>query len=166
MSEYIFLKGKAKWVSHDKINEWGKWTMVLYPDEASITLIRDLQAQGTKNVIKKDDDGYNVRLARPHEFKFNGRIKGMSPPLVLDGSQPLPGGGYAPLINTPIGNGSDCTVKMEVYEHRVPNSPGKKAKAMRWESIRIDNLIPFKKADFTPEEAVSADGFEDQKGFF
>ena len=82
MSEYVYLKGKASWVRADAINERGKWSMMLHPDNESLEIIRGLQAEGCKNVIGKDDDGYNIRLSRPAEVKFRGSLKGMTPPQI------------------------------------------------------------------------------------
>jgi hypothetical protein len=165
LSDVLFLKGKAKWVTTTKTNEWGKWTMVLYPNPESLELIRELQGQGVKNVIKKDEDGYYVRLSRNNEFKFNGKIKGNTPPVVFDGSRPLPDGGYA-IVQGLVGNGSDVTVKMEVYSHRVPGSPGKMAKAMRWESVRVDTLVPYSKVDYDADTNKQLAGFEETPGYF
>lgn len=162
-TEYIFLKGKGSWVNPTKINEWGKRTMVLHPDSESLDVVRALQSEGVKNVIGKDDDGYYVRLARPANITIKGKITGMEPPTVFDGSKPLPGGGYAPLpSDVYIGNGSDVIVKMEVYTHNIPGQKGKKAKAMRWNSIRVDNLIEYKKTDFDDVQNLAAEGYEAQ----
>lgn len=144
-SEYIYLKGKGSWIRPHQLNEWGKWAMVLHPDNEGLEIIRNLQAEGVKNEIKKDDDGWHVRLGRPGEITVKGVKRGMKPPMVWDGSRPLPDGqGFMPFPpDKLIGNGSDVVVKMEVYSHGVKGSPGKKAKAMRWESVRVDNLIPY-----------------------
>ena len=167
MSEYIYLKGKASWVQAHKVNEYGKWQMMLHPDTESLNIIRDLQAEGVKNVIKKDDDGYFVRLARPHEIKVKGKIIGMVAPELYDGNRPLKDDagetvGFYPFKEF-IGNGSDVIVKMEVYSHGVPGAPGKKAKAMRWESLRVDTLVPYTKDSFDEKSASMVDGFEKQE---
>lgn len=165
-TDYIFLKGKASWVNAHKVNEWGKWSVMLHPDTESLNIIRDLQSEGVKNVIKKDDDGYFVRLARPHEIKVKGKIIGQVAPEVFDGSKPLKDDegnviGYYPLKEY-VGNGSDVVVKMSVYQHNIPGQPGKKAKAMRWESIRVDTLIPYTKKSFDETSADMVDGLEKQ----
>lgn len=161
-TEYVFLTGKGSWIRPEVINEWGKWAMVLHPDTASLEIIRELQSEGVKNVIGKDDDGYFVRISRPAEYRTKGQLKGLSPPLMFDGTKPLPGGGYAPLVGQMIGNGSDVVVKMEVYTHGIPGQPGKKAKAMRWHSCRIDTLVPFQRKDFDETMGNAVEGFDKQ----
>lgn len=142
MSEYVYLKGKASWVKHTKPDRkyvredgtGGFWDFVLYPDAESLEKVRELQAEGVKNVIKKDEDGYYVRFRRPEYIWQKGKLVEMHPPLVvnIDGS---------PLGDDLVGNGSDVTAKIEVYKHKTPN--GGKAKAARWMSLRVDNLVPY-----------------------
>lgn len=137
-TEFVYLQGKCKWFRPHQLNDWGKWSHVIYPNAESLEKIRELQAEGVKNVIKKDDDGYFVSVGRPADIKKKTpsgmKIVGMKPPEVIgtDGS---------PLVGIAVGNGSDITTKCEVYSHSTPG--GGKAKAMRWLSTRIDNLIPF-----------------------
>ncbi len=151
---YIFLQGTCKYFRYDVPDnkyEPPRWNHVLYPNEEGLTKIRDLQSEGVKNTLKKDEDGFYVNLARPcwKEYvdrKTGGRKKMVfDAPVVLDKeNQPLPTG-------TRIGNGSRVTTKMDVYTHGTPG--GGKAKAMRWESSRIDELIPYEpERDFTDQE--------------
>src|SRR5476651_1198015 len=87
-----FFQGKAKWVRFDKVNDWGKWTMVLYPNDKSLARIRDLQGEGVKNVIKKDDDGYYTTFSRPNSKLMRGKIVNFEPVVVVDkDSQPFEG---------------------------------------------------------------------------
>jgi hypothetical protein len=167
LTDYIYLKGKASWVQAHKVNEYGKWSMMLHPDTDSLNIIRDLQAEGVKNVIKKDDDGYFVRLARPHEIKVKGKIVGMVAPEIYDGNKPLKDENTGEIIGfypfkEYVGNGSDVIAKCEVYQHGIPGSPGKKAKAIRWLSLRVDNLIPYTKKSFDDASNESVAGFADQ----
>lgn len=153
-TEYIYLKGKAKWVRVHAPNKWGKWSAVLYPDAESLEMIRDLQAQGIKNVVKKDDDGYYTTFSRPAQIERGGKIIGMHPVEVLYNGEPL--------RDTAVGNGSDVTIKVEVYEHKVPASD-KKAKAARLFAIRVDNLIPFdQNRDFEGDDAKVVEGLAEQ----
>lgn len=168
MSDYIFLKGKVAWCRPGHINQWNKWSTVLYPDAESLEVIRDLQGQGLKNVLSKDEveGAWKINLGRPTTTRIRGREVSLTPPLVFDGSKPLPGGGFAPLPPTVgIGNGSQAICKMEVYSHRIPgpvaNTQGKKAKAMRWESILITDLVPFERKDFQPSELQRSEGLEE-----
>lgn len=78
-TEYVFLQGKVKWVRAHQPNEWQKWAMVLYPNAESLEKIRELQAEGLKNVIKKDEDGYHVSFSRPTSVLIRGKISGTTP---------------------------------------------------------------------------------------
>lgn len=162
-TEYIYLQGKAKWFRPLQLNQFGKWSHVLYPNNESLEKIRELQSEGVKNQLKKDEDGYYVSLSRPSEIEIyspSGKKKvGLTPPTVIDADG-------RPFLDS-VGNGSDVTTKMQVYSHRTPGAPGSttpgKAKAMRWESTRIDNLIVFKReTDFNEEEELKLKGVEEQ----
>lgn len=155
-SEDVYVSGKISWVRAITPNEWNKWTICLHPDAASLEIIRDLQAQGIKNVIKKDEDGYYVRFSRPCEIELRkGQKTGVTPPEVVNSEG-------APMEDVAIGNGSDGTIKLEVYQHGTPG--GGKAKAARWAALRIDNLIPFNRDTDYPDadrKAVS-EGLREQ----
>lgn len=143
-SEDVYVKGKVSWVKHLTPNQWDKWSVTLHPDAASLEIIRDLQAEGVKNVIKKDEDGYFVQFSRPCTIELRKGVKsGVTPPEVVDTNG-------SPMDGIAIGNGSDATVKLEVYSHATPT--GGRAKAARWAALRIDNLIPFNRDTDYPDE--------------
>jgi len=152
---YIYWSGKAKWVKY--INPdmtYNKWNFVLYPAEVHLEEIRDLQAKGMKNVLGKDEDGWKINISRPVQRVWKGRIIPFAPPIVLDAEG-------RPIEGVAIGNGSDVTAKIEVYSHNTPS--GKKATAIRWEGLRVDNLIPFEtKTDFPEPQASMASGLPEQ----
>lgn len=156
-SENVYLQGKAKWVKTHGLNPWGKWTVTLYPVPASLEIIRDLQIQGLKNTLRKDDDGYHMNFSRPFDKEFkdkNGTTRkiGFTPVELVD-SQGLPFDGY-------VGNGSDVTIKLEVYQHGTPG--GGKAKAARLTGIRVDNLVPYTPADYDEEQQRQLRGLDKQ----
>lgn len=159
-TQFYYLQGKTKWHRHTSLNQWNKWAMVLYPNPESLEKIRELQAEGLKNVIKKDEDGYCVSFSRPGSKSYLTKdgipqVKGFAPPEVLESD------GLTPMRNVNVGNGSDVTVKIEVYEHKTPG--GGKAKAARWMSTRVDNLVPFDgKDDFDPQAEKLVRGQADQ----
>jgi hypothetical protein len=163
-TEYVFLTGKLKWVRVNSLNQWNKWSAVIYPNQEGVEKLRELQAEGMKNIIKKDDDGWFCTFTRPNTMRRrDGTVIGLAPPLLLDGTKQLPdGAGFLPMNpDTGIGNGSDGVMKLEVYSHGTPG--GGKAKAARLFSIRIDNLIPFEpKRDFTVNEEGQARNFDEQ----
>lgn len=155
-SDYVYIKGKVSWVKYVTPDPtYNKWSITIHPDAESVELIRELQTQGVKNQWKKDEDGYYIAFSRPADRKINGKVLGMKPPVVLNAEG-------VPMDGVAIGNGSDATVKLEIYQHPTPS--GGKAKAARWESVRIDNLIPFNKDTDYPDPAMKeqADGLDEQ----
>lgn len=153
-SQNYFIQGKAAWFRPKIPNKWNKWSTQLHPNGEGLELIRDLQAQGLKNQLKKDDDGYFLNISRPvTKETATGKILSFVPVEVFsaDGT-PFDGN---------VGNGSDVTIKVEVYEHATPG--GGKAKAMRWVSARIDNLVPFNPdKDMNEYEKEASSGLKDQ----
>ena len=158
--DYEYLTGKAKWYrSHAADMKFGdvpKWKHVLYLDQASVEKFRELQLEGVKNHLKKDDDGYFVTIGRPTYIKRQDGSKiTLDPPSTFD---------YAgmPMHNTMVGNGSDVTTKIEVYSHKVPGTQ-KRAKAIRWLSTKVHNLVPFsEKNDFNEEQQRMSEGLSDR----
>lgn len=165
--DYEFLQGKVKWFRSQTPDPWGWYKHDLYLDGPSLEKWQRLKELGIKNELKRDDDGDYVTLRRPTEKKLrSGKTIGYNPPEVLDGSKPLPSGGFEPLRNVLVGNGSDITTKIEVYSYNVPVPPGqpkKTGKAIRWLSSRIDNLIPFEiNRDFDENQEKLIKGLDDQ----
>lgn len=153
-SEYIYVKGKGSWVRLVKPDQWECWSVVLHPDAESLEIVRGLQAEGMKNTLRKDDDGYYTKFRRPVSKKIGNIVKTFKPPEVIDKDG-------RPMDGLKIGNGSDLTLKLEVYQHSTPG--GGKAKAARLESVRVDNLVEFNPStDFNQEEAQSVSGLKDQ----
>lgn len=160
---YYYFKGKAKWANRLFLpdQQYKCWSVQVYPDQETYSKILELKSgkdgvQGILNVIKKDEDGYNIQLKRPTEKMFKGKLQGFVPPLVVnaDNSPFNPQGPQ-------IGNGSDVTCKIEYYEYKRPT--GGKGSAIRLESVRVDNLIPFNKdKDFPDVEAKAVSGLKDQ----
>lgn len=134
-SEEVRIKGKVSWVKAITPDPtYNKWSVQVHPDQASLDKIRDLQAEGLKNVLKKDEDGYYVSFSRPASKMINGKVQGFAPPVVKDANgRDLPG--------TIVGNGSDGEIILEVYQHKTPS--GGKAKAARWKGLDVTNLIPY-----------------------
>lgn len=150
----IYVQGKVSWFRANTVNKWNKYSCQIHPNPKDLEVIRDLQGEGLKNVIKKDDDGYYVSFTRPvtKEYK-SGKIQSFTPVEVFDkDGQPFDGS---------VGNGSDATLKIEVYEHDTPG--GGKAKAARWVSARIDNLVPYEvEKDGFPEQKAALEGLKEQ----
>lgn len=145
MAEYVTIEGALKWCKVDPSNpeppfgaeRSGKWSTVIYPSKDAVEMIRDLQSQGLKNVLKKDEDGYFVKFSRPcekwKENKATGEFELVNKltPVKVSGAEPKE-----------IGNGSLASIKLEVYEHGVPGSSTRKAKAARLFAVDITRLTP------------------------
>ena len=160
MPNYVYLKGKVKNCRPHFVNKWNKYAAILYPCAESLEQIRDLQAEGIKNQLKKDEDGYYLWINRPASKEYQGRVKGFAPPEVLEAD------GKTPLRDVNIGNGSDVTMVMEVYGYNDPSS-GKKGKAMRWTAVKVDNLVPWDgKRDFSEEEKERIQEVDKQEPYF
>jgi hypothetical protein len=132
----VKLKGKLSWVRGTQPNKFEKWSLNLHPDAESLAIFRDLQVDGVKNQLKKDDDGLYFQISRPTFVEFRKGVKTpVAPPVIThaDGRS---------MDGVSIGNGSDGVVTCEVYTHPVPNTE-KRAKAMRWLSLEVTDLVPF-----------------------
>lgn len=146
--EIIYIQGKVSWFRAKVPNKWNKWSTQIHPNAESLEIIRDKQAQGVKNQLKKDDDGYYLNVSRPVTKETQtGKILSFEPVKVFDkDGNPFDGN---------VGNQSDVTLKVEVYEHGTPG--GGTAKAMRWISARIDNLVPFEADNHLTEDEAKAE---------
>lgn len=156
---YVYWSGKAKYVRYDTPDlTYNKWNFVLYPREEHLMEIRKLQGEGVKNVLSYDDaeQSWKINIGRPVQRVWKGKVIPFAPPTVVD----VEG---RPITGVAIGNGSDVTAKIEVYSHTVPGPGNKKAKALRWESLRIDNLVPYEpKTDYPEPQASMVSGLSDQ----
>lgn len=156
MTDYVFIQGKLSWLKFTVPDEWNKWKVTIHPNAEGLEKIRELQTEGVKNVLKKDEDGYFTTFSRPTSKMIKGKVVGLAPPELLQAD------GKTPLTGVLVGNGSDGVVKLEVYSHGTPG--GGKAKAARLLSAKIDNLIPFElKRDFSAGQQEAVAGLADQK---
>jgi len=153
-TETVYIQGKVSWFRPKVPNKWNKWSTQIHPNDKGLEIIRELQAQGVKNQLKKDNDGYYTSFSRPVTKETStGKILSFTPVEVFDKD----GNKY----DGNVGNGSDVTLKLEVYQHATPG--GGKAKAIRWVSARIDNLVPFESSrDLNDFEKEAAEGLKDQ----
>ena len=153
--QFVYFKGKGSWFHHlfQLDSEYNKWDIQLHfiPDS-----LEEFRALNVKTQLKKDDDGYYARLSRPGSKIIKGVLVPFSPPMVFDkDGAPIKEG-------VSIGNGSDITVKCELYQYTAPGSKVK-SNAIRLESVRIDNLIPYEpNRDYTKEQAAAAAGLTSQ----
>lgn len=150
-TEFAFIKGKASWIWLKKASDFSDWRITLHISPEEVNKIIDLQAQGVKNQLKKDDDGYYIRFRRPVEIEIKDRVTGlprkiaMRPPEVITLNEK----GEPELFDGDLGSGSDVEVKLEIYEHKTPG--GGKAKAARLLGVCVLNLVPFTQKNWTDE---------------
>lgn len=132
-----YWSGSARWAKvYDKGDEeYQNWQIEVKLDPASRQLFDE---SGSKLEYRKDDEGEWLKIRRPWEKKFGDKLKKFDPPVVLDKD-----GNVTDVL---IGNGSDVTVKVEVYDT-------KKGKGTRLEAVRIDKLVPYAPPD--KEERVT-----------
>lgn len=136
--EEVFLKGKIKWCKHIRPDTmYNKWSVVMYLAGPELDKAREWQAMGIKNTIKKDDDGWYITLSRKTTITVKGRDVGLEPPRVFEMKEGPDGPVEVPITEM-VGNGSDGIAKCILWSSK--NYPGKN---VRWEALRVDNLIPF-----------------------
>ncbi len=158
-SDFITLQGKCTWnylTMPDAQFGEPKYKIKLYPDAASYEKILKLkEPPAIMNVIGKDDDGYFINISRPVTINNRGKMQALPLPQILDGKNPLPNGGFAPL-DARVGHGSDVTVKCEVRSY---NTKAKTAgRSLRLTAVRVDNLVPFNTDNFTDTEKKTIEG--------
>lgn len=145
----VILRGKVKWAYTRTLSKYDDYRLVLYPDADSLIEIKKLQELGIKNVLKKDDDGYNMNfLRKPDGEDRHGRKFQLGPPQVFNADK-TPFEGY-------IGNGSDVTIMLECYggENRMKQ----KYYAARLKGVKVETLVPW-----NPESIDPLDSYEKKK---
>lgn len=161
-TEYHYFQGKSKFSRVLRPDlEYRNWTQTLiltpksYEDFMKLKEPKGDRA-GVLTECKKTEDGYVVTFKRPMEKTYQGKSQAFPPPLVLDAD------GQPWQENRLIGNGSDLTVKVELYGYTAPVTK-KKGSAIRMVSVRVDNLIPYEmKKDFSDVELQQAAGLAEQ----
>lgn len=133
-SKYYYLSGKAKWArlySPDDMYKNYKIDVAL--DDESKAVFKE---SGMTMKTKVADDGEYITFRRPESKVIKDELVKFDPPLVtdVDGQK----------IDALVGNGSDVTIKVVVYDTV-------KGKGHRLEAVRVDNLIPYEK----PQEAAT-----------
>jgi hypothetical protein len=142
-TESVYLQGKAKWVRVSTPDMYGKYAMVLYPNEESLAKIKKLkeiqtingrQYEGLKNKLRRDEDGDSMAFGCHAEKIIKGVRRLYAAPMILDKDN-LP-------IHVNVGNGSEVTIKIETYSYQPPGSKIG-GTAARLVSIRVDKLVPY-----------------------
>lgn len=146
MPNYVFFEGTVKWVKARTPDKFNKYTIDLYPDAETRKAIK---ATGARLSLKEGEDGFYYTFRRATEL--GGRT--LSPPTVVDAD--------GAEFDGNIGNGSKAIVKLELYEYKGgvgdDGKPYNGGKALRWEGIKILELVEYKK----PEGDEVASTFND-----
>lgn len=153
---FEYVQGKAKWVRIVKPDlAYNCWSIIIYPTPDSLEKIRDWQAEGLKNTLKKDEDGYFVKFrCDVSKKRKDGSVWTFQQPEAVDKDG-------KPMDGSIVGNGSDVTLKLEKYEHGTPG--GGSAIAARLVGVRVDNLVSFNpETDFRPDEKARVEGLAEQ----
>ena len=141
-TRYVDLKGKAKWAKVWKPDtKYDKYSIDLCPDEERRKIIDEL---GLKSSFKTDSvsgEEYMSFRRDPNHTIFTGKdTRGPAgAPTVMGVDK-----------DTPIGNGSDVTIRLAVYSY--DNKFGK-GTGSRLEKILVNTLVPFE-----AKEGKSLDG--------
>jgi hypothetical protein len=159
--EAVYLKGICKWVKHLQPDfKWepdGKWSMVIYLEGEELEKARLLIGRDKiKNSLRNDDDGWYLTLSRKCSYEVRGRKVGREPPKVfrmVDGVE-VP-------ITEMVGNGSSGVAKCILWSST--NFPGKN---LRWEALRVDNLVPFNTETDYPDGGESIKELKQQEPLF
>lgn len=111
MSSFVTLDGEFMWIrAHEpeEFNGKSAWKATIRPNQDSVMKVMDLQAQGVKNQLKKDEHGYYINFQRPTEKKKKtGEVyKTYKAPVVTDRS--------GNPITDMIANGAKGTMKLEI----------------------------------------------------
>ena len=130
-----YVQGKMKFVKVVKPDiMFNCWQATIYPTPDSLEKIREWQGQGLKNTIKKDEDGWFIKFrCDVSKQRKDGTVWAFEAPKVVDKDG-------KPMDGNLIGDGSDGTLKLEVYEHPTPG--GGRAIAARLVGLRVDVLVP------------------------
>lgn len=160
-TKQVYLNGKISWFHYKALNKYGKYSCRIHPTEESLKVIRELRANGLKNVEGKDEDGYHYNFhCEPQKLMLGKMV--LFTVTALDGKKPItmPDGtkGYEPITEN-IGNGSDGVMKLDVFYYKGPP----KGCGARLRSVRIDNLVPYEpNRDLTPEDKDAGQGLGEQ----
>lgn len=127
----VIIRGTAKYAKLGSLDQWGKYSCCIYPDQESQTKIHKLISEGIKNKFRKDDEGqYCITFSRPEKIKVGTKGETVLPPVVVENAE-----GHV-IKETYIEDGADITMKLECYGGKNPTGFGN-YKAARLAGIRL-----------------------------
>lgn len=147
------IKGEFTWIktNRDYPEEFtdpsGKvkksWSTTVYPDKDSLELIRELQAIGIKNKLKKDEKGWHAKFSRPVEDIKKGKVVAqLEPPKVFDAD--------GNLIEGFVANGAIGEMKIDFKEGTTPKG---KYYSARLEALKLISHKPWEASNKAAEVA-------------
>lgn len=126
-TEIHYFTGKAKWAKvHEPDEKYNNYQICLYMDEDSRARY---DKSGLRLKDREDEDGEYIQFRRNHEGYYKGEEAHVfGPPTVLneDGET----------ITDLVGNGSDVTVKVEIYDTKM-------GRGHRMEAVRVNELVEY-----------------------
>jgi len=132
-NEDVLIKGTAKYAKLGNLDQWGKWSCAIYPDQESMVKIHKLISEGVKNKIRKDDDGYVITFSRPAKIKTKSKGEVDMAPVIVENDEGI-------LLDTKfIEDGAEVTMKLETYGGKSPTGFGN-YKAARLLAIRVHGM--------------------------
>jgi hypothetical protein len=138
-SSYYYLSGRAKWAKLFKPDDkYKNWQIQVYMDEPSMAIFDET---GMTMQKKTDDDGTFVTFRRPETKIIKDELVKFNPPDVLDAN--------GDKLDQLVGNGSDVTVKVIVYDTM-------KGKGHRLEAVKVTKLVPYVKQEAAPVVSAGA----------
>lgn len=128
----IFVTGTAYWAKtktpDTKFDEDGIYSVVLYVNKENAKKVKD---SGLRIRPKKDENGVNYTFRRKAKGLIRGDEVEFGPPKVVMSGESFDGF---------IGNGSDVTLKVSVYDTKM-------GKGHRLEAIRVNELVEYHPKD-------------------
>lgn len=138
-SSYYYLSGKAKWAKLFKPDDkYKNWQIQVYMDDPSMKIFDE---SGMTMQKKQDEDGTFVTFRRPEAKVIRDELVKFNPPEVLDAE--------GNKLDKLVGNGSEVTVKVIVYDTM-------KGKGHRLEAVKVNKLVEYVKQETASPEATMA----------
>lgn len=140
-TRYVDLKGKVKWAKVWKPDtKYDKYSLDLCPDEASRKIIDGLGLKSSFKADAQTGEEYISFRRDPNHTIFTGKDERgpAGAPVVLGVEK-----------DTPIGNGSEVTIRLAVYSY--DNKFGK-GTGSRLEKVHVNKLV-----EYQAKEGVSLD---------
>lgn len=138
-SSYYYLSGKAKWAKLFKPDDkYKNWQIQVYMDDESMKIF---DGSGMSMNKKQDEDGTFVTFRRPEAKVIKDELVKFDPPVVVDAD--------GNKLDQLVGNGSDVTIKVIVYDTM-------KGKGHRLEAVKVNKLVPYVKQETAPTASAGA----------